>query len=120
MQTSLRKIALSVVALGVAGQAFADTASKLEKFVGYTIIATKQVDFRVEDGKKEDGFSGCAHGRDIVFTDGTGLTCKSYGYQYAYRPTAVILAKEIGTYGGRKLFDLKMVVGDDVYDMKAL
>lgn len=107
------------LAANLASNAYADTASKLEKFVGYAIVASKTIDFWVEDGKKEDGFSGCSHGRKIVFTDNTALTCNTYSYHYAYRPTAVILAKQIGSYGGRTLYDVKMVVDDDVYDMNS-
>lgn len=52
-----------------------------------------------------------------MFTDSTILTCAEYGYQYAYRATAIILANEI-SYQGRSFYDFKMVVEDEVYDMR--
>ena len=97
--------------------AYADLADELEDLVGYTIIASKTVERWYDEDEKDDSFNGCSHGRVIVFTDGKTLTCAEYGYQYAYRPTAVILAKEI-TYQGKSFYDFKMVVGDEVYDMR--
>lgn len=119
MKKNALRVASMVLMLSFVGIARADLASKLEKFVGYTIVQSNTIDFSVEDGKKEDGFSGCSHGRRIVFTDGTSLTCSTYGYQYAYRPTAIILAKPLGNHGGRTIYEVKMVVGDDVYDMRS-
>jgi len=97
--------------------AYADLANELEDLVGYTIVASKTVERWYDEDEKDYSFNGCSHGRVIVFTDGTTLTCAGYGYQYAYRPTAVILAKEI-SYQGKSFYDLKMVVGDEVYDMR--
>ena len=98
--------------------ALADMADKMEKLVGYAIVDSKTIDGWSEDGKTKDGFEGCSHGRVIIFTDGKGLTCSTYSYSYAYRPTAVILAKQV-SYQGRNFYDFKMVVGDEVYDMRA-
>jgi hypothetical protein len=115
------KIAMAVlttVCLLLQSEAFADLASKLEHLVGYSIVASKTIrGWHDSDEKEEGAFKGCRHGRLIVFTDGTGLTCAQYGYQYAYRPTAIILAKRIET-GGRSLTDFKMIVEDEVYDMR--
>lgn len=98
----------------VSNPASAALADKLERLVGYTIIASKTVEAWAEDKKKSDGFEGCSHGRVIIFTDGTALTCNTYSYSYSYRPTAVILAKKIGAS-----YDFKMVVDNDVYDMES-
>ena len=93
-------------------------ADVLDDLVGYTIIASKTIDRWHDDYEKGDSsFNGCSHGRVIVFTDNTALTCTEYGYQYAYRPTAVILAKEI-TFQGKSFYDFKMIVGEEVYDMR--
>ena len=97
--------------------AAADLADELEDLVGYTVVASKKVEGWYEDGEREDSFNGCSHGRIIVFTDGTTLTCAEYGYQYAYRPTAIIFAKEY-VYQGRSTYDFVMVVEDEVYDMR--
>jgi hypothetical protein len=95
----------------------ADLADDLDDLIGYTIIASKTIERWYDDEEGDDSFNGCSHGRIIAFTDGTTLTCAEYGYQYAHRPTAIILAKQF-TYEGKTFVDYKMVVGDDVYDMR--
>lgn len=98
--------------------ASADLASKLEGLVGYVIADSKTIKGWYDDDEREEGaFKGCKHGRKIVFTDNRILTCAQYGYQYAYRPTAIILAKEI-SYQGKSFYDFKMIVEDEVYDMR--
>jgi len=102
------------------GSAYADLADKLRGLVGYTIVDSKTIKGWYDDDEKEEGaFKGCKHGRVIVFTDNKTLTCAGYGYQYAYRPTAVILAKHI-SYQGKSYYDIKMVVEDEVYDMRGI
>lgn len=96
----------------------AGLTDELDDLVGYTIIASKTIDSWHDDDEKDDSsFNGCSHGRVIVFTDNTTLTCAEYGYQYAYRPTAVILAKQV-TFQGKSFYDFKMIVEDEVYDMR--
>src|SRR5437764_1214629 len=76
--------------------AFADTADKLRDLVGYTIVDAKTIKGWYDDDEKVEGlFKGCRSGRVIIFADNTILKCTGYNYQYAYRPTAVILAKPI-------------------------
>lgn len=88
----------------------ADTASQLARYEGYTIASVKTIDKWVSSdrSKSSTSFEGCDFGRYIVFDDGTYLRCSGYGYQYAYRPDAVILMK-----GSR----IVMIVDDDAYDM---
>lgn len=106
-----------ILAVFAALPAHADLAAELDDLVDYTIIASKTIDRWYDDHEQYDSFNGCSHGRVIVFTDNTTLTCAEYGYQYAYRPTAIILAKEI-SYQGKSFYDFKMVVEDEVYDMR--
>ncbi len=95
----------------------ADLADELENIIGYTIVDSKTIaSWYDEDEKEEGAFKGCKHGRVIVFTDKKTLTCAEYGYQYAYRPTAIILAKEV-SYQGKSFYDFKMIVENEVYDM---
>lgn len=117
MGRSAKYLILIIATAFPALPAYADLADDLEDLMGYTIIDSKTVDRWYDDDEEDDSFNGCAHGRVIAFTDGTTLTCAEYGYQYAYRPTVVILAKEV-TYQGRSFYDLKMVVEDQVYDMR--
>jgi hypothetical protein len=87
------------------------------------IIASKTIDgwYSTSRDDDEDGdhssFEGCSYDRVIKFSDGTRLRCAEYGYQYAYRPTAIIFAKKL-EYGGRSVVDFKMLVEDTVYDMR--
>lgn len=77
--------------------ASADLAGELESYVGYTIVAVKTIAGYVDEKKgKKDDFEGCDYGRKIIFSDGTFLACSSYGYQYAYRPKALILSNGSG------------------------
>jgi hypothetical protein len=102
----------------LSSMAQADLADELDDLIGYTIIDSKTIASWYDEDEKEVGaFKGCKHGRVIVFTDNKTLTCAEYGYQYAYRPTAIILAKEI-SYQGKSFYDFKMIVEDEVYDMR--
>jgi hypothetical protein len=110
---------VSTLALGLllSPMARSDVTNELEDLIGYTIVESKTIESWYEDDEKDDSFEGCSHDRVIVFTDNTTLTCTEYGYQYAYRPTAIILAKEI-SYQGKSSYDFKMVVEDEIYDMR--
>jgi hypothetical protein len=90
--------------------ALADTADTLADYIGYTIAAKKTIVGWVDEGreKKGEAFEGCQYGRVIIFDDRTYLKCAEYGYQYAYRPEAVLLVRS-----GR----IVMIVEDDAYDM---
>lgn len=95
-----------------------DCTGNLEELVGYTIVASKTIEGWYDDDEREDGtFNGCTFGRVILFSDGTRLTCSEFGYMYAFRPTAIIFAKEI-SFGGKKHYDIKMMVEDEIYDMR--
>jgi hypothetical protein len=95
-----------------------DVADELENYVGYTIVGAKTIAGYVNsDGKRKDDFEGCEYGRTIIFDDGTGLKCSSYGYQYAYRPKAIILAKSL-SINGTNFETVVMIVESDKYDMQ--
>jgi hypothetical protein len=96
---------------------YAKLADDLNDLVGYTITASKTINRWYDDERGNDTFEGCDHGRVIVFDDNTSLTCAEYGYQYVYRPTAIILTRKI-TAKGKSFYDIRMVVGDKVYNMR--
>jgi hypothetical protein len=119
-ETVKRSIFLIAIwlSLGYSSVARADIADKMSQLIGYVIVDAKTIKGWYDDDEKGEGaFKGCKHGRVIVFADNTVLTCAAYGYQYSYRPTAVILAKAI-TYQGKTFYDYKMVVEDEIYDMR--
>lgn len=74
-------------------------ADELGNLIGYTIVAQKTI---------SGEFEGCDFDKRIMFDDGTMLKCMSYGYQYAYMPSALIL------FNGSSI---KMIVEDEIYDM---
>lgn len=118
MRRGLTVFAIVIGCVLISTSVSADLASKLERLVGYTILDSKTIKGWYDGDEREEGaFKGCRHGRVIVFADGTGLTCAEYGYMYAYRPTAIILGKRI-EFGGHSFTDFKMVVEDEVYDMR--
>ncbi len=86
-------------------------ACRLDAMVGWTLIARKTIDARIDKGVRKDDFEGCDYDRIIVFDDNTGVRCTSYGYSYAYRPTAYIWANS---------YALKMCVDNNSYDVSRL
>ena len=106
----MKKKFLLFLTLSIASPAFADITSQLGRLVGYTIIASKTVaGYQDKNGEKDDSFEGCDYDRVIIFDDNKILTCAGYGYQYAYRPTAIVLSNGSS---------FKMIVGNDIYDMQ--
>ncbi len=106
----MKKFALTLILFLVTNSAYADTTSQLSHLIGYTIIASKTVfGYLDNNSKKDDSFEGCNYDRVIIFDDNKTLTCAEYGYQYAYRPTAIIISNGSS---------FKMIVGNDVYDMR--
>jgi hypothetical protein len=104
--------AIAVASLVVSVPSHADmSASDLRDYVGYTIVAVLTITgFRDEDGTGKDGaFEGCKNGRTIIFEGNQALKCDGYNYQYAYRPDAVILARN-GSW--------KMIVENETYEMQ--
>ena len=110
-------LAVIVLFLGISA-AQASIETELSQMEGWCIIAVKTIDgFTEANGQRHDDFEGCDFGRKIVFTDNTYLTCNQYNYQYAYRPDAVIFAKNV-VYQGRKFATFKMLVEDEMYEMR--
>ncbi len=112
------KILLSAIVLSLFSTfAYADCESILEKYIGWTIVASKTIEGYRDPGKeKKDDFEGCDYDRVVYFTDGTAVTCNSYGYQYAYMPKAIILGKN-STYKGKNLTLFIMIVDGNEYDV---
>ena len=106
----MKKLLLLLLLIPAATTAFADISSQLGRLVGYKIIASKTIaSYQDKNGQKDDSFEGCDYDRVIIFDDDRILTCAGYGYQYEYRPTAIILSN------GNSF---KMLVGSEIYDMR--
>jgi len=112
--TSRRAIAWAVTAsLMIAGPMIPGPAlaegCDLSRVIGYTLVAQKTIEAYVETGKRTRGFVGCAPERVLIFTDNTALRCQSRGVQLITLPRAWLFA--------RTQTDIKLCVGDDMYDM---
>ncbi|HEX8010060.1 MAG TPA: hypothetical protein VF814_03875 [Casimicrobiaceae bacterium] len=108
--TQVTKLATALILALVSVPAPAQLDYDLSNLQGYTVIGRKTIaGWYDNNGATGDGFEGCQFGRVIVFTDNRILTCRGYTYQYAYRPTAIILSNGAS---------FKMVVGNTVYEMQ--
>lgn len=106
----LVRFATALILAILSAPALAQSDYALSNLQGYTVIGRKTIAGWYDDnGAKGDSFEGCDFGRVIVFDDNRILNCREYHYQYAYRPTAIIL------YNGASF---KMIVDNTVYDMQ--
>lgn len=105
----MNKIFIALALFFVSNPVLANLTNTLGDLIGYTIVASKTiVGWRDENNQTGDSFEGCDYGRIILFEDDKILTCAQYGYEYAYRPEAIIL------FNGS---NFKMIVGNSIYDM---
>jgi hypothetical protein len=86
-------------------------ACELDEMVGWTLIARKTIEGRIDKGVRKEDFEGCEYDRIIVFDDNTGVRCTSYSYHYSYRPTAYVWANGSA---------LKMCVGSSWFGVSRL
>ncbi len=113
----MKKLFVGICVLASTSILMADCEHVLENNVGWTIVDSKIIEGYKDPGEhKKDGFEGCESGRIIIFSDGTAATCSSYGYQYSYNPTAIILARTFN-YKGRNYTIFKMIVEGEEYDL---
>lgn len=116
MKTSFIALLTALVTLPL--PSYADISENtLEDFEGWTLLSVKTVRGYVDaQGQSQEAFEGCDYDRKIIFTDGTEVTCDSYGYQYQFMPKAFIFAKSY-YYKGDALTSFKMIVGGEGYDL---
>jgi hypothetical protein len=81
----------------------------LSLVVGYQLVMMKTISGYIENGRQQRGFQGCQPDRVLVFTDNTGVRCKSVSLQKANLPRAFLFA--------RSQTDIKLCVGDDMLDV---
>jgi hypothetical protein len=106
------RLLLTIVAL-LAGVAAARAAGcDLDQVIGYQVVKSWTIQGHLENGRPVYGFEGCEPGRVLVFTDRTGLRCKGSGLAHLELPKAWLFA--------RSLDDLKLCVGDDLYDVEKI
>src|SRR5262245_42296108 len=75
---------------------------ELEELVGWTIVASSQVD---------GSFEGCDFDKKIRLANGMVLTCRTYSYSYSYRPKVIIFAQSV-THQGKNFSMIKALIND--------
>lgn len=107
MKKVLLKSALAgIVALPGPAQALDDWA--LSQLKGWTVIEASPV---------KGTFDGCDYDKPIALDSGWILFCQSYGYSYAYRPTAVVFGRGIAA---NSVSQVKALINGELYDMQPL
>ena len=106
------RLILAAIALLAGGTTVRAAGCDLDRVMGYQVAGARTIQGYVENGKSVYGFEGCEPGRVLVFTDRTGLRCKGSGLAHLDLPKAWIFA--------RSKDDLKLCVGDDLYDVEPL
>jgi hypothetical protein len=82
-------------------------ASDLCEVVGYVVLACSNV---------VGEFEGADFGKSVSLDNGMIFTFDEYNYSYAYRPDAVVLARNVN-YQGRQLIVYKLVIEDETYEV---
>jgi hypothetical protein len=81
----------------------------LSEVVGFQLIQQKTIEGYLQDNRIVQGYDGCVDDRVLVFTDHTGVRCKSVAVAHATLPRAFIFARAGGV--------IKLCVGDDIIDV---
>ena len=87
---------------------------QFEDLVGFEIEAVKTVagwiDERAGEVGDKNDWEGCRYNREIIFEDGTTLTCKSYDYGSAWGTQQAVVFKRYS--------DVKVCIDDELMDVK--
>lgn len=88
--------------------------------VGWTIVYSGTVTGYInEDGEEESSFNGCEYDRVLLVDYSKSVTCRSYGYAYAYHPDILVLRRQYKFEDGRQFNAYKACIDDDMYDVRA-
>jgi hypothetical protein len=111
--TVRKRLAVIVIVAGTtSGISFGARADcDLDQVIGYALVAAPTIEGYIQDGQRKDDFEGCDFDRIIVFADGTGVRCTSYGYSYSYRPKAYVFVSGLS---------MKMCVSGNFYSVTRL
>jgi len=110
MQNRFFTICLTLALLfGSTTKAHSDCSVNLSDFVGWKVIYSGTVTGYIdENGRKQDDFNGCEHGRELIVDYSKKVTCNEYNYSYAYHPDIVVLSNGSS---------LKACIEDEMYDI---
>jgi hypothetical protein len=101
---------VAVAATLSSGPLRADGRCDLNTVVGYQVMFAKPIEAYIQNGTRKDGYTGCEPDRVLVFSDNTGVKCKSVVRQTVNAlPTAYLFARNLG--------DLKLCVEGELFDV---
>ena len=86
-----------------------ETKQFIDDFHGYILLGIREEQI---DGDWE----GCEYGESVKFRSGDSVVCESYGYAYAYSPSASVIMGAT-FFQGAILYKCKMIVNSDSYDV---
>lgn len=82
----------------------------IDDFQGYILLGMQE---EYIDGEWE----GCEYGKSVEFRSGDSVVCESYGYAYAYSPSASIIMGAT-FYQGAILYKCSLIVNSNAYDVR--
>jgi hypothetical protein len=94
----------------IAASGAAAAGCDLSQVVGYQLVAEKTIEGYLANNQVVHGYEGCVQDRVLVFTDNTGVRCKTVVLHHAVLPNAFIFA--------RSRSDMKLCVDDDMMDVE--
>jgi hypothetical protein len=104
---------LAAMAL-LAGIAAARAAGRdLDAVMGYQLVTARTIEGYIDNDKRHMGFGGCEPGQILVFSDHSGVRCKA-------SVVPVPLAVPKAWVFARSHTDLKLCVGDELYEVEPL
>jgi len=82
---------------------------ELDQVIGSQLLIKNTIEGYVEAGRRLRGYRGCVPDRVLMFTDNTGVRCKSTTVQHLEIPSAYV--------SGRDTADLKLCADDEMIDV---
>ncbi|MGE0221797.1 MAG: hypothetical protein AB7F35_01505 [Acetobacteraceae bacterium] len=105
----MRRLLPAVLLLGGTAATARTADCDLDQVIGYQLVTRKTIEAHIDAGRRQRGYHGCVPDRVLVFTDNTGVRCKSTTTQALELPPAYLFA--------RSPTDLKLCVGDEMMDV---
>ncbi|MGA3400289.1 MAG: hypothetical protein ABSC95_13800 [Acetobacteraceae bacterium] len=106
------RLTLAAVVLLAGSTAARAAGCDLDAVMGYQLVKAWTIQGYIDNGQQIYGFEGCVPGRILVFSDRSGLRCKGTWRAHLELPKAWLF--------GRSRDDLKLCVGDQLYDVEPI
>ena len=86
-----------------------ETQQFIDDFHGYILLG-------IQEEQIDGDWEGCEYGESVKFRSGDSVVCESYGYTYAYSPSASIIMGAT-FFQGVILYKCNLIVNSDSYDV---